>query len=57
MNDIHLTDEELEMARQAPQAYLLAFGHDEADTHRMIRQVLIKLQATESQHEKPQAIA
>ena len=57
MNDIHLTDEELEMARQAPQAYLLAFGHDEADTHRMIRQVLIKFQATESEHEKPQAIA
>ena len=57
MNDIHLTDEELEMARQALRAYLLAFGHDEADTHRMIRQVLIKFQATESEHEKPQAIA
>ena len=53
MNDIHLTDEELEMARQALRAYLLAFGHDEADTHRMIRQVLIKLQATESEHENP----
>jgi hypothetical protein len=57
MNTIHLTDEELEMACQALRAYLLAFGHDEADTHRAIRQVLDKLRATRPEHENPQAIA
>ena len=56
MNTIVFTDEELEMARQALRAYLVAFGHDEADTHQMIRQVLVKLRAAESEHEKPQAI-
>ena len=57
MNTIHLTDEELEMARQALRSYLLAFGHDEADTHRVIRQVLMKLHATESEQGESQAIA
>ena len=47
MNTIHLTDEELEMARHALKAYLLAFGHDEADTHRTIRQVLAKFHNVE----------
>jgi len=47
MNTIHLTDEELEMARHALRAYLLAFGHDEADTHRTIRQVLAKFHTVE----------
>ncbi len=56
MNTIVLTDEELEMARQALRAYLLAFGHDEADTHQMIRQVLGKLPAAEPGHEEPQTI-
>ena len=51
MNTIHLTDEELEMARQALQAYLLAFGHDEADTHQAIRRVLAKLRAAEPEGE------
>ena len=32
MNTIHLTDEELAMARHALTAYLRSFGHDEADT-------------------------
>jgi hypothetical protein len=56
MNTIHLSDEELEMARNALRAYLLAFGHDEADTHRMIRQVLGKLQASEPDREEHQPI-
>ncbi len=53
MNTIHLTDEELEMARHALRAYLLAFGHDEADTHRMIRRVLVKLHATDLKMKGP----
>lgn len=57
MNTIHLTDEELELARHALRAYLLAFGHDEADTHRAIRRVLVKFQAEEPGLEEPQAIA
>lgn len=57
MNTIHLTDEELEMARQALQAYLLAFGHDEAETHQAIRRVLGKLRAAEPEGEEPQVIA
>ena len=47
MNAIHLTDTEVEMARHALQAYLLTFGHDEADTVREIRRVIAKLQAAE----------
>ena len=56
MNTIHLTDDELEMARQALQAYLLAFGHDEADTHRTIWRVLGKFRAVEPESDKPQVI-
>lgn len=57
MNTIHLADDELEMARHALQAYLLAFGHDEADTHRTIRRVLGKLDAAEHEGEEPQVSA
>ena len=57
MNTIHLTDEELELARHALNAYLLAFGHDEADTHRTIRQVLGKFHAVETEGDEPQATA
>ena len=57
MNLIHLTDEELEMARHALQAYLRAFGHDEADTHVRIRRVLAKLRAAEREDEEPHLIA
>ncbi len=57
MNTIHLTDEELEMARQSLRSYLLAFGHDEADTHRTIRRVLGKFDAAEAEDDEPQAIA
>ena len=57
MNTIHLSDEELEMARHALRAYLQVFGHDEADTHRAIRQVLDKLQAVEAEDDEPQVSA
>ena len=43
MNVIHLTDAELETARHALRAYLLAFGHDEAQTVGEIRCVIAKL--------------
>ena len=35
------------MAKHALQAYLLTFGHDEADTVIEIRRVIAKLQAAE----------
>ena len=57
MNTIHLTDDELEMARQALRAYLLAFGHDEADTHRTIRRVLGKFRAVATEGDEPQVSA
>ena len=57
MNIIHLTDEELEMARHALQAYFQAFGHDEADTLTAIRRVLAKFRAAEPESEEPHFIA
>ncbi len=51
MNTIHLTDEELGMARHALEAYLRAFGHDEADIVHGIREVLAKFQAAETESE------
>jgi hypothetical protein len=53
MNTIHLTDAELEMASQALRAYLLAFGHDEADTVGRIRSVIAKLDAAQPEVEEP----
>ncbi len=47
MNTIHLTDEELEIARHGMTAYLLTFGHDEADTVVRIKAVLARLAAAE----------
>ena len=43
MNTVHLTDEELEIARHGMTAYLHTFGHDEADTVVLIRAVLARL--------------
>lgn len=57
MNTIRLTDEELEMARQAMQAYLLAFGHNEADTVENIKRVIAKLKAAQRDDEDPRSIA
>jgi len=56
MNTIHLSDEELEMARQALLAYLRVFGHDEADTHQAVRDVLAKLRAAEPEGEAPRVV-
>ena len=56
MNTIHLTDEELEMARNAMTAYLHSFGHDEADTVARIRAVLARLAAAQREQD-PSAAA
>jgi hypothetical protein len=47
MNAIHLTDTEMAMAQHALQAYLMTFGHDEADTVQEIRRVIAKLHAAQ----------
>ena len=52
MYAIHLTDAELETARHALQAYLHAFGHDEAATVGQIRRVIAKLQAAEKEEKE-----
>lgn len=60
MNTIHLSDEELEMARHALQAYLRAFGHREADTLDAIKRVIAKFEAAEPEGpkgEEPRFIA
>lgn len=53
MNTIHLTDAELTLARHGMSAYLRTFGHDEADTVELIKSVLGKLRAAESDEEPP----
>jgi hypothetical protein len=57
MNTIHLTDSELEMARHALQAYLVAFGHNEADTVEKIKQVIAKLADARPEGDDPRYIA
>jgi hypothetical protein len=47
MNTIHLTDEELRIARHGMTAYLRSFGHDEAETIVLIRAVLARLAAAQ----------
>jgi hypothetical protein len=54
---IHLTDAELEMARHALRSYLLAFGHDEAETVGEIKRVIAKLQAAQMEGEDPRISA
>jgi hypothetical protein len=49
MNTVHLTDEELGIARHALEAYLRAFGHDEADIVHAIKDVLAKFRAAGSE--------
>jgi hypothetical protein len=56
MNTVHLTDEELEIARHGMTAYLHSFGHDEADTVILIRAVLARLAAAKPEPE-PSAAA
>lgn len=57
MNTIHLSDSELEMARNAVRAYLLAFGHDEADTVREIKRVVAKFDAALHEEDEPEYLA
>jgi len=51
MNTIHLTDDELEMARHGMTAFLRTFGHDEADTAILIRAVLARLAAAQPEQD------
>lgn len=51
MNTVHLTDAELRLARNAMQAYLRSFGHDEAETLQEIKRVIGKLAASEAEDE------
>lgn len=55
MNIVHLTDEELEIARHGMTAYLHSFGHDEADTVVLIRAVLARLAAAQPELGSPAA--
>jgi hypothetical protein len=57
MNTIHLSDEELEMARSAMTAYLRNFGHDEADTLVLIRAVLARLAAAEAEPDRRASVS
>jgi hypothetical protein len=57
MYAVHLTDAELDTARHALQAYLLAFGHDEATTVGEIRRVIAKLKAAQVESDTPSASA
>jgi hypothetical protein len=57
MNAVHLTDAELEMARHALQAYLQAFGHDEAETVADIKRVIAKLNAAQAEDDQPRISA
>lgn len=56
MNIIHLTDEELAIARHGMTAYLRSFGHDEADTVALVRAVLARLAAAQTEP-GPSAVA
>jgi hypothetical protein len=55
MNTIHLTDAELEIARHGMTAYLRSFGHDEADTVALIKAVLARLSAAQSEPDQSPA--
>jgi hypothetical protein len=55
MNTIHLTDEELKIARHGMTAYLRSFGHDEAETVVLIRAVLARLAAAQPEPDPPDA--
>ena len=57
MNVVVLSDAELEMARHALRAYLLAFGHDEAATVGEIKRVIAKLDTAQLEGEGPRISA
>jgi hypothetical protein len=43
MHTIELTDDELRLVRAALNAYLVDFGHEEADVLRAVKAVIAKL--------------
>jgi hypothetical protein len=57
MYAVHLSEAELDMARHALRAYLLAFGHDEAETVGEIKRVIAKLSAAQVEGEDPRISA
>ena len=57
MYAVHLTEAELETARHALQAYLLAFGHDEAETVGQMERVITKLHAAQIEDDDPRVSA
>ena len=56
MNTVHLTDEELEIARHGMTAYLRSFGHDEADKVVLIKAVLFRLAAAQPEPDQSAAV-
>jgi hypothetical protein len=54
---VQLSDAELEMARHALRAYLLAFGHDEAATVGEIKRVIAKLNTAQLEGDGPRISA
>jgi hypothetical protein len=56
MNIVRFTDEELELARHGMTAYLLTFGHDEADTVVLIKAVLGRLAAAQPEEDPSAAV-
>ena len=55
MFTIHLTDKELETARQGMTAFLHDFSHDQADTVLAIRSVLDRLAEAKPEKDAPAA--
>jgi hypothetical protein len=55
MFTIHLTDKELETARQGMTAFLHNFSHDQADTVLAIRSVLDRLAEAKPEKDAPAA--
>ena len=56
MNTVHLTDEELAIARHGMTAFLLTIGHDEADTVALIKAVLARLAAAQPEPDPSAAV-
>jgi len=50
MKTIHLSENELALVRNAMHAYLMSFGHNEADVVASIKQVIARLSAATDDH-------
>ena len=53
MKTIHLSENELDLVRNAMHAYLMSFGHNEADVVASIKQVIARLSAATDDHTEP----